>query len=891
MRETWSKIRALLVQRGKQINDLDEEINAHLEFEIEDNRARGMAPDKAAQTAQRVFGNVTLIKEDARNAWLFPALENFLGDTMYAIRTMRKAPVFAIAAIVTLALGIGANTAIFTVIRGVLLKPLAYRQSDRLVRISIDNSRENYHDAGFTLVRYREMKSVARSFRDLGAFFIATEHLTLSGAAEPEQVTAARISANLLDILGVKPLLGRSFRPEEDTPGGTPVALISAPLWNRRFGRDPMITRRTINLNAMSYTVVGVLPGGFEFPSAGIDVWVSKPAEFSQMPARFWSRLTVLIGLGRLQPHVTLEQARAELRALNRQYVKAHPDMADAEPGVSIRAVLLRDQMVENVRPMLWILFGAVALVLIIACANVASLLLARAASRSREFAVRPALGAGRGRLIRQLLAESVLLAVIGGSLGVLLAKWSLKALTGIGAFHLPRADEIHLDATVLAFTVALSVATGVFFGLFPSFQVSLPTLSNLLRDRANISHVPANRGNFGIDVRRLLVTGQVAFSVMLLIGAALLMESFIRLRAVNPGFNSAHLLTMRIDLPPARYNTPQKKDAFFNELLRRVKSLPGVSRPAAALTLPLSPIYATSIQIVEQPSLQPNEHPSVQLQSVTPGYFRTAGIALLRGREFTDPDNKDGAPLRVMINESLARRFWKEYPRGRDPVGQHLIVGTGSSSLWEIIGIAADVHERGFATAANPELYLPTHSYPLQTAGVLVRTQGDPLRLINAIRREVLAIDPDQPIAAVQTMNQLLDSSIGQQRLTLILLGSFAAVALLLAAIGIYGLIAYSVVQRIPELGIRRALGAQSGNIRRLVIGQSLGLTLAGLALGLIGAFGLTRMMSSLLFHVSATDPAAFAGVALVFLAVAVAASCIPALRATRVDPITALR
>lgn len=872
-------------------DDLEEEIKTHLEFEVEERRAGGMTSDDAREAAQRAFGNKALIKENARDAWIFPVFESFLNDTIYALRTMQKAPVFAAAAIITLALGIGANTAIFTVIRAVLLKPLPYYEPDRLVRISIDNSRQNYHDVGFTLLRYQEMRAAAQSFSDMGAFFIATEHMTLSGAGQPEQVKAARVSANFMQILGVKPLLGRSFLVDEDKPGGRLVAMISYEMWVRRFRHDSQIEGRTIDLNAVPYSIAGVLPEDFEFPAAGMDVWVTRPEEFSEMPPRFWNGLTVLIGLGRLKPHVTLGQARAELNVLNRQYIRTHPGMADAQPGVSIRAILLRDQLVENVRPMLWVLFGAVAFVLLIACANVASLLLARAASRSHEFAVRAALGADRARLIRQLLAESVSLAAAGGCLGILLAKWSLKALTHISAFHLPRAEEVHLDITVLAFTAVLSIATGVFFGLFPSFQISRPHLGDLLRDRAeNTGHAPISRGIFSIDMRRLLVIGQVALSVMLLIGAALLMESFVRLHGVNPGFNSVHLLTLRIDLPPARYDTPQKKETFIEELLRRVDALPGIRGAAAALTLPMSPIHATGVQVVEQPVVQMSERPSVQLQSVTPGYFHVAGIPLRAGREFTARDNVDRAPLVLMINEAMARRFWRDYPR-ENPGGQHLLIGNNTANAFEIIGVAADVHERGFATDAGAELYLPTHSYPLQTAGVLVRTEGDPLRFTSSIRREVFAIDPDQPIAAVQTMDELLESSVGQQRLTLVLLGSFAGMAVLLAAVGIYGLIAYSVIQRTQELGIRRALGAQAGDILAMVVAQGLGLTLTGLALGLIGAFALTRLMASLLFQVSATDPRAFAGVALAFVAVSLTASCIPALRATRVDPMVALR
>jgi predicted permease len=891
MREWWAKFRAVFNGRRALGDELDEELRAHLELEIEENIARGMMPEEAERAARHKFGNKTMIKENARNAWAFRTFESFLGDILYGSRMLRKAPVFAAAAIVTLALGIGANTAIFTVIRAVLLKPLEYHEPDRLIRISVDNARQNYQDVGFNLVRYQEMQT-ARSFNEIGAFFIATEHMTLSGAAEPEQITAARVSANFLHVLGVTPLLGRSFLPEEDRTGGRSVAIISEQMWRRRFGRDPAITtNKTIVLNAMPYAIIGVLPENFEFPASGVDVWVTRPAEYSEMPPQSWSQLPVLIGLARLKPHVTIDQARAELNVLNHQYLRAHSGIEDAKPGVTLRAVFLQDQLVANVHSMLWTLFGAVAFVLIIACANVASLLFARSASRTREFAVRAALGAGRGRLIRQLLAESLLLAFAGGGLGVLLAKLILKAITHINTFPLPRAAEIHIDGMVLAFTVALSIGTGVLFGLFPSFEAARTALSDLLRERAD--YAAPRRAVFGVRMRSLLVIGQVALSVILLIGAALLMASFIRLHNVNPGFQPAHLLTMRIDLPPARYDTAQKKEAFFKELIRRVEAVPGVRGAAATLTLPAGPRHVTAVQVQEQPAVKPSERPRVALQSVTPDYFRTAGIPLRRGREFTDRDNRNGAPMVLMINESMARRFWPHYPRGVNPIGQHILIGYNTSSTFapKIIGITADVHEGGFASDADAELYFSYHAFPLQTAGLMVRTEGDPQRFVNSIRKEVLAIDPNQPIAAVQTMDELLESSVGKQRLTLLLLGSFAGVAFLLAAIGIYGLIAYSVVQRTQELGIRRALGAQAADILRLVVGGGLRLTMIGIVIGIFGAFAATRAMRGLLFHVSATDPGVFAGVALVFAAVALAASSIPAWRALHVDPMKALR
>ena len=828
-------------------------------------------------------------------------LETAWQDLAYALRTMRKNPAFAVVAVLTLALGIGGNTAIFTVIHAVLLKPLQYRDPDRLVYFSVHNPRQNAPDSPFGQMRLEEMRAAARSFTGLGAFLHSAENLTLSGAGEPAALKGARVSANFLDILGVRPMLGRSFLPEEDKPGGRPVAMISERLWRLRFGGDPLIAGKTATLDSTPYTMIGVLPAGFEFPIAGVDVWVTKPSEWSILPSRYWG-VPVLAGFGRLKPHVTLEQAGAEMEVLNRQYIRSHP-ANKFEEGATIRVVWLRDRLVSNVRTMLWLLLGAVGCVLLIACANVASLLLARATSRSREFAVRAALGAGRGRLIAQLLAESLLLAVAGGALGVLLAQWGLSAIAtssalvpkGVTSLYLPGAEAIRLNGAVLGFTVALSIATGVLFGLFPSLQVSRPDLADVLRE----SGAGAGRGSsgghgmLGVSTRGLLVVGQVALSIVLLIGAALLMESFARLHSVDPGFQAANLLTMKIALPPARYDTNEKKAAFFEELAGRVGAVPGVRGATMAMSLPTTVWIRTNISAKGQPEPN-NSEPALSavIQSVTPGYFHTLGIPLQRGREFGAPDDTPGAPPVVMINESLARRLWPEYPRGPNPVGQYIREGYDKALGWlEVAGIVADIHEGGLASGAVPEFYLPCVLHPPQTAYLAVRTAGDPLRFVNAVRSQVLAIDRDQAVSEVRTMDAVLGAALGQRRLTMLLLGLFAGVALLLAVVGIYGVIAYSVAQRTQELGIRRALGAQRGDILRLVIGQGMGLTLGGVALGLGGAFALTRVMKGLLFHLSASDPVTFAGVPLLFVLVALAASFIPARRATRVDPMTALR
>ncbi|MEX2260401.1 MAG: ABC transporter permease [Bryobacteraceae bacterium] len=793
----------------------------------------------------------------------FGFLETFGRDLRYALRTIRKNPAFAVTAVLTLALGIGANTAIFTVVHAVLLKPLAYPDSERLVRIT----------GGATAARFEAIRQ-ARSFTGAGAANVFTESVTLSGADEPELLKGVRVSANFLGILGVAPLHGRGFLAEEESPGPQ-VAIISAELWQRRFGGDPRIVGGTATLGAAPCTIVGVLPAGFQFPFPGVDVW--RPWQPDTIPDQARLNSPMLSVFGRLKSGVNLEQASAEVAVINRQYALAHPGKLDAKPNSAERVTPLKDSLVRNVRSILWMLFGAVGFVLIIACANVASLLLARATSRSREFAVRAALGAGRGRLAGQLLAESLLLAFAGGALGVLLATWSLGGIARLPGLELPRMGEIYLDGTVLAFAVAVSAATSLLFGLAPSLSASHLDLAAAMRAGAD-SRWP-KRLALWLSPRGLLVVGQVALSIVLLIGAALLIESLARLRRVDPGFQAENLLTMQIALPQARYE----------ELVRRVESIPGVRGAAVTLTLPMTGFAGTPVQGAGQPLLKLNERLIAILQSVTPGYFHTLGIPVKRGRDFAAQDALTAPPVAI-INESLARRFWPAYPNGEDPVGRYVLAGANPEPL-QIVGIVADVRQAGLANDAGPGVYRPRAQTPPMSAMFAVRTEGDPLRFVNAIRSQVMAIDRHQAITAVKTMEDVVDASEAQRRSIMILLGLFAGAGLLLAMVGIYGMVAYSVARRTKEVGIRRALGAQEGDILRLVLGQGLSLALAGAALGVGGALALTRLLTRLLFQVSATDPSIFAGITLLLILVTLAASYIPARRASRIDPTAALR
>jgi predicted permease len=801
-------------------------------------------------------------------------------DVRYVLRTMRQQPAFAATAILTLALAIGANTAMFTVIQAVLLKPLPYPDSNRLVTIS----------GGATPVRFEELKAAAHSFSAVGAF-AGQEEPTLSGGLEPEVIKGARVSANFLQILAVSPLLGRSFRAAEDSPGGAPVVMISFELWQRRFAGDADIAGKTAMLGGMAYTIIGVLPPRFAFPFAGLDVWLTVPLEWPLMAAKSRPLSPFLSLFGRLKPEVTLEQANAEAKVIHSQYAMAHPAMFDAKPAKPERVTPLKDGLVSDVRTMLWMLMCAVGFVLMVACANVASLLMARASSRLREIAIRSALGADRRRLMGQFIVESLVLSVAGGVLGVLLATWSLRAVPSMTILGLPRLQEIHIDWLVLGFAAMVSIATGMLFGLAPALSASRPDLIRELRLSGAAANRSVTRGVFSVlNVSGLLLVAQVALSIVLLIGTTLLMESVSRLRGVALGFTPTSVLTANISLAPAKYETPTKKALFFEQLLERVRSAPGVRNAAAAMFLPMMAFAGTPVQDAAKPPLKLNERLIATVSAVTPGYFATLDIPLRRGRDFTQRDKEDAQRVAI-IDEALARRLWPMYPQGLDPIGQHIWVGMVNPHPTEIVGIAANVHQNIENTAWPQTVYVAYAQSPQSFASLAVKTRADPLSLSGAVREAVRQLDKDQAVSAVRSMDDLIDEEIGQRRLLMILLGSFAALALLLVLLGIYGLIAYSVTQRTQELGIRRALGAQPGNILRLVVGQSLGLAMAGVALGIVGALGLTRLMKSLLFHVSANDPLTYAVVAGLFLCVALVASYIPARRATRIDPVTALR
>ena len=804
-------------------------------------------------------------------------LEALWWDIRYALRAMRKNPLFSTAVVLTIALGIGCNTAMFSVIHAVLLKPLAYREPDRVLILS----------RGATPVRYGEMKASNQSYTELGAYAGSIAELALSGMGEPEVLHGARITANSLQILGISPLKGHGFLPQDDAPGAAGVALISFELWQRRFNSDPQIVGKSINLAGEPHTVTGVMPSGFQFPSPKLDVWINKALDNPSIPVQSRPLSPTLTLFGRLKPDATIQQANPELAVLTQAYASAHPAMLDAKHDPPDTFLPLKDSIVNDVRAKLWMLFGAVGFVLLIVCANVGSLLLARATSRSKEFAVRAAIGAGRGRIIRQLLAESILLAAIGGLLGTAFAAVGLRILRGMTLADMPRLSEIHMDAAVLGFALAISLATGILFGLMPSLIASRPNLAGVLRGSGEDATSSTSARWFG--PRGLLVVGQVALSVVLMIGATLMIESLGRLNKVDPGFQSSGILTMNISLPSTKYDTPTKTSAFFQQLVQNVEAQPGIRSAAITWTLPMTGWAGTPIQLASEPPRKLNERTIGIIEAITPKYFRTMGIALRRGREFNDHDGATSAAV-VIINESMARVLWPQYPNGPDPIGQNVLIGIKTQPV-EVVGVVADVLHAGKNQAPKAAMYKPHAQLPIQSVALAVRTDGDPHSFVNVVRSQVSAIDRDQPVSSINTMEEVVEESEGQLRLIMRLLGVFAGAATVLTVIGLYGVIAYSVVQRTKEIGIRTALGAQRNDVLKLIVRQGLWLALSGVIVGMIAGFALTRVMTDLLFHVSATDPATFIGVSLLFVIVALLASYIPARRAAGIDPLVTLR
>ncbi len=871
--------------------EIVEELSQHLDDQYEQSLGQGATEEEAYKAALTGLVESDLLAHELKRVErrvqhdtlaLGKERTNFLGDLAqdlrYGLRMLLKNPAFTIIAVVALALGIGANTAIFSVVNAVLLRPLPYKNPERLVMVWEDNSKQGFPRDTPAAANYVDWRDQNHVFEGMAAMVDVSFNLT--GTGEPERVDGQRVSASLFQLLGVAPQLGRAFVAEEDQSGANRVVILSHALWERRFGSDPAIIGRAINLDGQSFTVVGVMPGNFQFPKRTDQLWVPMPFTAKEAKQRGNHYLEVI---ARMKPGISLQQAQAEMTTIAARLQHQYP-----QTNTSIGAVVtpLHEHVVGDIKPALLILLGAVAFVLLIACANVANLLLARAAVRQKEIALRLALGASRSRMTRQFLTESVLLAALGGGVGLFFSFVGLELLKRFIPANISQVQVISIDAKVLVFTLLVSIATGLLFGLAPAAQMANSDLNDTLKETGRDS-AAASHGN---RIRGFLIISEVAVSFLLLIGAGLLINSFIHLRHVDPGFRSEKLLTMKIALPETRYPDKQRRSLFYDELLRRVGSSPGVASAAVATDLPLT--YngnSVGISIEGRADPAPDRVPIVITRVVSPDYFKSMSIPLIEGREFAEQDKVDSPPA-VVISETTARLFWP----GENAIGKHIKVGFSTSpNPWlTVVGVVKDVRQFELITEPKPQMYLPYQQAEFfQPRALVIRANFDPLSLAGTVRQAVWEIDKDQPVSDISSMEEIVSGSVAQQRFSMLLLGIFAGLALVLAAVGIYGVMSYSVAQRTREIGIRMALGAQRSDVLKMTIGSGLRLVLTGLAMGVAVAFVLTRVMSSLLFGVSPTDPVTFISISIVLVSVAVLASYIPGLRATRVDPMFALR
>jgi putative ABC transport system permease protein len=810
-------------------------------------------------------------------------LEALLKDIRYAVRSLFKHPGFTAIAVITLALGIGANTAMFSVINAVLLRPLPYRDPARLVTIWEESPERGMYQMPVSLANLRDWVDQNQTFEQISAYTFT--NLNLTGTGEPARLLTVRSSANLFPLIGATPLVGRTFLAEEDKEGGNRVVILGHALWQSRFGSDPGIVGKSLTLNNQSHTVVGVMSANSQFPvgfgymgkvlNEPIDLYVPLAARARETKRGNYS----FFAIGRLKPGVTFEQARAEMTTIERRLELQYPD---GNTGIGISLVPTQEQTVKEIRPALLVLLGAVAFMLLIACANIANLLLARAASRQKEIAIRTALGASRMRVLRLLLSESLMLSLTGGGLGLLLAVWGTEALMTLAPDNIPRLNEVGVDARVFGFTLTVSLVTGIIFGLIPGLQAAKPNLNEDLKE--------GTKGSMGSSAgkrtRSVLVVMEVALSLVLLIGAGLMIKSFLRLQQTNLGFNPDKVLAMSLSLSRSRYPEDRQQAAFYQQALERIQSLTGVQSAAATTSLPLTlSISGSDFRIEGRPEPEAGKEMIISTSSVSRGYFQTLGVPLLKGRDFTDRDNSD-APQTAIINNDLARIYFPN----EDPIGKRITFTDGESWI-SIVGVIGDVKRLGLDTSAKPEVYFPFLQVPSLSMSLVVRTTTEPLSLAGAVKSQIQMIDRDLPIDESKTMQQLLADSNSGRRFNMLLLTVFAVVALVLAVVGIYGVMSYTVTQRTHEIGIRVAIGAQARDVFRMVIGQGMILAMIGIAFGLVGAFALTRLMTTMLFGVEPTDPATFVTIAVLLTAVALVACYIPGRRATKVDPLVALR
>jgi predicted permease len=868
----------------KRKNELNEEITSHLQMAAGDREARGESREQARAGAQRELGNAGVIQDVTHDQWAWNWLENLMQDLRYGARTLRKSPGFTAVAILTLALGIGVNTALFSVVNGVLLNPLPYPQANQLVGLWWDRMPGQH--SSVTYLNFLDWQKQNTVFSSVSAFM--QDNMIITGTGEPERVDGARISANFFDLLGVKPLLGRSFRVEEDQVGAGPVALISDGLWKRKFGSSPDVLGKSITADGRNWTIVGVVPEKSPIYTTA-DVFTPL-GQFNDEPFRDRRASLGTVGIGRMKPGVTLAQARADMDSVAQNLAAEYPD---ANKGTGIFVNPLKDDITGDFAPILFMLLGAVGFVLLIACANVANLLLARSAARAREFAIRVALGATRRRIMRQLLTESLLLASAGGALGLLFAAWATKAALAVIPDALPRADEIALDGRVLFFTLAISIFVGIAFGVVPALKTSRPDLHESLKE--------GGRGSSGTRLRtqNVFVAAEMALAVVLLAGAGLMVRSLVGLANVNPGFDPQHVMEFGVSPSAGRVTTAAQIRETYREITARFEGIPGVAGASPLVgALPLTGDSLVGFWITGQPKpASAKEMTRAQWYAAAPDYLKVMGIPLQRGR-FLSPQDTETTPFVVVVDDGFARATFP----GENPIGKRLNIAIIDVEGAEIVGVVGHVKHSGLGATGildqRGQIYfaisqLPDRVLPLlgRACTFVVRAAGTPQAVSESLRAASQKYDNGQVLYEFKSMTEVVSDSIAGQRFAMILLGVFAGLALVLSAVGIFGVISYVTGQRTQEIGIRMALGAQRGDVLRVVLGHGMRVALLGVAIGLAAALGLTRLMASQLYGVSAKDPLTFAGVAALLAIVALAACYIPARRAMRVDPIVALR
>ncbi len=862
--------------------DVDEELLFHLEMRAARYEREGLSPAEARAAAEREFGDVGRVREECvrighereRKMKRFLLWDALVQDARYALRMLRQAPGFALVAVLTLALGIGATTSIFSVVRGVLLRPLPFAAPERLVRLWQASPSQNQARGEVSPLDFADWKARQRSFEDMGTWWYV-EGMTgsnLSGDGEPQRLSSAYVSDGFFSTLGVAPLLGRALLPGEHQPGHNAVAVISHGLWQRRFGGDRGILGRGLTIDEVPTTVVGVMPAGFDFPSERVDLWLSDSRiSESGIPRLRQVRWQAVVA--RLKPGVTLETARSEMNGVARQLAEEYPATNVQTTGVTV--LPLHEAVTGDVRVGLMVLFGAVGFLLLIACVNVANLMLTRATARERELAVRAALGAGPGRLVGQLLTESLVLALLGGVFGVLLAVWGTELLVAFSVKQLPRLREVRVDGAVMAFAMGATLFTGVLFGLLPAWRARSPQLAPVLKAAGR-----GMTGTGGARLRGALVVAEVALAVVLMAGAGLAVRSLMSLLSVEPGFRPEGAVVVSFSSSPGA----RQRDQYLAEVLERVREVPGVQVAGTAKNLPLEGAGEPApLVLAGQPPESAADAPRVRHLHVSNDYFRALGIPLLRGRAFTSQDSRDAPPV-LMVNEAFVRRFFP----GQDAVGKGI---QWSDDVAPIVGVVGDVRQESLSEPAPPLVYIHVLQNTRSSVNLVVRGQGDPLQLASAVRQAIWSVNPDQTITRITTLEEVVGGSVARPRLIASLLGLFAVLALVLGAVGIYGVLAYTVGQRQREIGVRLALGARPAEVLSMVLRSGMRLAGLGVALGVAGALALSQVMGSILYGVAPHDPLAFGAAAVLLLGVALVACLVPARRAMRVDPAVSLR